>query len=73
LISSNAQAMPPSVSGFNTAIHQQTNLEQVRCRGRRCGRYYASRQHARPNAWEYSPLNTPYYWGSAVMGGGRRR
>jgi hypothetical protein len=78
LVSSGAQAMPPIGLSLETAVHQQTATEQVRCRGRRCyvsrPRYYVSRPYARSsaqpsNAWEYNPLNTPYYSGGAVMGG----
>ena len=70
-ISSGAQAMPLIGSALSTAIHQQTATQEVRCRGHRCGGYYVSRPHVRSygqpsNAWEYSPLNNSYYWGSGT-------
>jgi hypothetical protein len=75
LIASAAQAMPPNGPALTTAIHQQTNIEQVRCRGHRCyvsrPRYYSSRPQVRSsepsNAWEYNPLNNSYYWGSGAL------
>ena len=70
-IGSGAQAMPPIASAFSTAVHQQTISQEVRCRGHRCGQYYASRPRyyaSRPqvrsygqpsNTWEHNPLT---YW-----------
>jgi hypothetical protein len=74
LISSGAQATPPIGSALSAAVRQQATTEQVRCRGHKC---YVSRRHydvSRPHvgseepsaAWQYSPLNNPYYWGSGV-------
>jgi len=70
-ISSGAQAMPLTGSALSTVIHQRTAIQEVRCRGHRCGRYYVSRPHVRSygqpsNAWEYSPPNNSYYWGSGT-------
>ena len=81
LMASGAQGMPPI--GLKAAVHEASAVQQVRdtCRrGHRC--YYVSRPHvyvSRPHAryaepsdaWQYSPLNTPYYWGGGAMGGGR--
>jgi hypothetical protein len=70
-IAPGAQAMPLAGPALIPALHQQTATQQVRCRGHRCG--YVARPRVRyarsSNAWEYSPLNNPYYWGSGVMGG----
>jgi len=73
-IAPGAQAVPLVGSALNPVVHQQTATQEVRCRGHRC---YVSRRHARyhepSTAWQYSPLNTQYYWGSGVMGGHGRR
>ena len=73
---SGAQATPLIGSALKTAVDQQSAVQEVRCRrGLRCYSYYVSRPRARyaqpSNAWEYSPLNNSYYWGSGAMGGGR--
>ena len=81
VIASGAEAMPLVGSALTTALDQQTATQQARCRGHRCyvsrSHYYVSRPHARyhepSTAWQYSPLNTQYYWGSGVMGGHGRR
>jgi hypothetical protein len=74
-------------SGLKSAIDQANVTQKVRCRrgshGRGCyhvspnaryGQYYAYRAYQQANPWRSDqphPPYDPYYWGSAVMGGGR--